>query len=342
MWKHFLFSTFAICLVSCGNKSVIHESVKAEKLRPNHTIVVPLNDSTLENETLLPELPPLVGGIVRFMGDIFTKTTAMGKMEMSYTRPIPEIPTQYLKSVRLKRVFFYMKPPEKKRRIVEWYERFLLGKGSTTFGFLDKLAIKMTATKLPNPETYEPTLVKKVQDKKDVSSLMDVFYTSPPRIIDTEKAKEIVLLKYSKKTRQVDTNSHRFGPIHILETSKKNSKEIRRLLLEELSMAGLFKRILSFDNLILVELVKDPVANETFLKLLADNAEVIEQLGVDFIDTCTKESCLELSVPDVNLIPIAIKGNSLKFDAILHAGAVPETFKLKGFVEFEIDADLGI
>jgi hypothetical protein len=51
---------------------------------------------------------------------------------------------------------------------------------------------------------------------------------------------------------------------------------------------------------------------------------------------------MELTVPDVNLIPIAIKGNSLKFDAILHAGAVPESFKLKGFVEFEIDADLGI
>ena len=70
--------------------------------------------------------------------------------------------------------------------------------------------------------------------------------------------------------------------------------------------------------------------------MLSEEAEELENLKVTYIDTCTPRSCLELKVPDINLVPIANKGNGLKLDAVIHAGKVPESFKLKGFVEFEV------
>ncbi len=79
------------------------------------------------------------------------------------------------------------------------------------------------------------------------------------------------------------------------------------------------------------------MSNITFQNFMEENAEVIDQTyKVNFIDTCTENSCLEINVPDINLVPIARKGNSLKLESILEADNVPESFKLKGFVEFEL------
>ena len=194
--------------------------------------------------------------------------------------------------------------------------------------------------KAPNRNTQKTGIhLRKRCDEDDVTSMLELFSKNfRPQIVDTEKAKELVLLKYHKKSKEVDTNARAYGEIHILETSK-DPRDVKYFFMDEPSMTGLYKRILILEKSILIELVNDPVANENFKRVMADNAGLIEQMGVDFIDTCTADSCLELSVPDVNLVPIAAKGNSLKLDALLHAGKVPESFKLKGFVEFEVAVD---
>lgn len=348
-FKYFLLLLALVLVIpGCGKKSTIKDAVKAQRLADAYgdgkyvirNVTFPLDDSMLAFKTPLPGLGPVFGGIMKFVGDIFAKNTNMGKVEMSYTQPIPEIPQDIVKSVRLKRVFFYMKPlNRKKQRIRDWFDRIILGKGNTTFDFLDKLAVKMTATKIHDPDHYVPTFLNKVQNEDDVTSMLELFSKNfRPQIVDTEKAKELVLLKYHKKSKEVDTNARAYGEIHILETSK-DPRDVKYFFMDEPSMTGLYKRILILEKSILIELVNDPVANENFKRVMADNAGLIEQMGVDFIDTCTADSCLELSVPDVNLVPIAAKGNSLKLDALLHAGKVPESFKLKGFVEFEVAVD---
>jgi hypothetical protein len=335
-------------LSGCGNRSQIKNSVESKRLAETYgdghyvirTVTFPLEDAMMAFKTPLPGIGPIFGGILKFVGDIFAKSTNMGRMEMSYTQPIPEIPEDIIKSVRLKRVFFYMKPQNQKRkRMRDWFERVIMGKGNSTFSFLERLAVKMTAVKLEDPNGYIPSFTSKVDSKGEETSLKDVFVRNTPRqVVDTEKARELVLLKYNKKTRLADTSETNYGQIHILETTK-DPREIKYFLMDTPSMKGFYKRILILEKSILIELVKDPVAAENFKMVMADNAGLMEDMGVDFIDSCTKESCMELTVPDVNLVPIAKKGNGLKMDALLHADRVPDSFKLKGFVEFEIAID---
>lgn len=345
---------FTFLLVGCGARlpqtvSKIKNEVKAEKLALRYgdgkhvirDLTFPISDSSLAYETPLPGLGPILGGITRFVGDIFAANTSMGKLTMSYTQPLPEIP-ESLASVRLKRFFFYMKPEKNTNRWRDWFSRIFLGKGHVTFDFLDKLAVQMKAVDIENPDTYVPVLLTKDYDRYEMADLMRVFNRfHHPRgdVIDTERAKEILLLRYHDREKHLDTTLDEYGQIHIMETTLPD--ETKHFLMDHPDMQGYFKRILILDNSLLVELIKDPVAEENFKLVMEDVAEEIDRLKVTYIDTCTPRSCLELRVPDVNLIPIAKKGNALQLEAVIHAGKVPESFKLKGFVEFEVKVDTG-
>jgi hypothetical protein len=274
------------------------------------------------------------------VGDIFAKNTDMGKVQMSYTQPIPKLPPE-LHSVRLKRFFFYMKPELKRKQslrstVSDWFNRYVLGKGHTTFAFLDKMAIRLATTSVENPTTYVPTFQMNIDSKAAEDALMRVFKKNyQPQVIDPEVADDLILLKYHKKFRETDTSSKDYGKIHYLETSEKTAINVKRYLLKQSELKGHFVRILLLENSLLIELTKDPMSDEVFRNLMLNKAEEMSKLGVSFIDTCNENSCLEVNVPDVNLVPIANKGNALKLDAFVHAGDVPESFKLKGFVEFE-------
>lgn len=348
MSKWLLFTmALLVLLAGCGKKSTIKNSVKAEKLSCTYgdcnyiirNFTFPLDDSALAFQTPLPGLGPIAGGIIKFVGDIFAKNTDMGKVQMSYTQPIPEIP-EVLHSVRLKRFFFYMKPTAKKKQSFrstarDWINRYLFGKGHTTFAFLDKLAVRLSTTTVTEPDSYVPTLINKLENEEAVDSLMRVFTDNYRRqVIDPEIAEDLILLKYHRKHKSFDTASKNFGTIHYLETTK-SPIQLKRFLLKQEELANHQVRILILEKSLLIELSKDPVSEEIFRNLIINKAGEMDELGVTYIDTCTPDSCLEVNVPDVNLIPIASKGNSLKLDAIIHAADVPESFKLKGFVEFE-------
>jgi hypothetical protein len=331
---------------SCGQKSTIKNNVAPETLASKYgdgkyvirNLTFPLSDSSLAYNTPLPGIGPIAGGILKFVGNIFAANTQMGKLQMSYTQPIPELPKE-LRSVRLKRFFFYMKPQEKQRRFRDWIDRILFGKGHVTFDFLDKLAVKLETVKLDNPDVYIPTLQTKNYDKDEMRTLMSIFGKFyQPTVVDPEKAKELVLLRYSDKDKESDSAIKNYGKTYILETP--HARETKHFLMDHPRMSGYYKKILILEDSLLVELDKDPLAEETFKVVLSEIAEELdERFEVNFIDTCTPESCLDLRVPDVNLVPIAIKGNAIKLDAVIHAGKVPESFKLKGFVEFEVKVE---
>jgi hypothetical protein len=126
----------------------------------------------------------------------------------------------------------------------------------------------------------------------------------------------------------------------IQEMKERATIATKHFLMDHPKMRGIYKRILVLDNSLLIELHKDPIADELFKTIISESTERLEKLGVNFIDTCTNKSCLQLKVPDINLVPIARKGNALKFNGVIFADKVPESFKLKGFLEFEVKLDL--
>lgn len=345
-WLLFILA-LSVLSTGCGKKSTIKNSVKAEKLSCAYgdcnyiikNVTFPLDDSSLAFETPLPGLGPIAGGIIKFVGDIFAKNTDMGKVQVSYTQPIPAIPEE-LHSVRLKRFFFYMKPSQKKKQnlrgtVTDWFNRYILGKGHTTFAFLDKLAIRLSTTSVEDPDHYTPVLVNKIDSKEAEKELLDAFKgTGLPKVIDPEVATDLILLKYHRKYKNNDTNYKDYGKIHYLETTG-SAAEVKRFLLKQEIFKGHHVRILILEKSLIIELAKDHLADEIFRNMMMEKADEMDELGVNYIDTCTQSSCLEVNVPHVNIVPIARKGNSLKLDALIHAADVPESFKLKGFVEFE-------
>jgi hypothetical protein len=339
---------FALLLTGCGQESSISNHVEAEKLSCAYgdckhiirNVTFPLDNSSLAFKTPLPGLGPIAGGILKFVGDVFAKNTKMGELEMSYTQPIPELPTEVLHSVRLKRFFFYMKPKGNKRRwFHDWFNRYVLGQGHTTFNFLDKFALRLSTADVENPESYVPTLVTEKADKHAIESMLQIFSKHyRGNYIGSEEGEDIVLLKYHKKKKKLDTSDELYGKIHYMETTGDPAL-IKSFLVKEESFKGYYKRILLLEGALLIELEKDPISDEIFKSIMNDNSEKFSKLGVNFVDTCTELSCLEITVPDVNLVPIAAKGNALQLDALLHADSVPESFNLKGFIEFEVKFD---
>lgn len=348
----------------CGQKSTIKNAVPSQRIADAYgdgkNVIryptFPLSDSALAYSTPLPGFAPIAGGILKFVGNIFAANTNMGRMAYSYTQPITpylsEIPEE-LESVRLKRFMFYMKPSGK-QRFRDILSRFFLGKGHVTFDFLDKLVVNVETVSVDDPDNYIPTLIEKDYTNKEFGRLLEIFekWYRPAEVVDLEKAKSAVILRYHSKVKNKDTNLNDYGNIHyievnpeipaglpeskILELKERATAATKHFLMDQPKMKGIYERILLLENSLLIELKKDLVADETFKSIISESAEELERLGVNFIDTCTPKSCLELKVPDINLVPIARKGNSLKFDAVIFADRVPESFKLKGFVEFEV------
>ena len=85
----------------------------------------------------------------------------------------------------------------------------------------------------------------------------------------------------------------------------------------------------------LVELVKDPVMEEMFKMRLAADSSKVDELKIGQISPCNNEICLDLKVPDVNLVPLFNKGNAIKIDAFIDPKK-PQVVQLKGFIEFEV------
>jgi hypothetical protein len=54
------------------------------------------------------------------------------------------------------------------------------------------------------------------------------------------------------------------------------------------------------------------------------------------MESCTDKICLDFKVADINLVPLLEKSNGIKIDSFIDAGKTPESFQLKGFMEFEV------
>lgn len=334
-------------LNSCGQKSTIKTNVNAERLAERYgdgkyiirSVTFPLDNSALAFNTPIPALGPIAGGILKLIGDIFVSNTKVGSLQYSYTYPLPEIPTEYVKSVRLKRFFFYLKPKKNRKWYDDWISRYILGQGNSTFDFLEKFAVRLSTDQIQDPKNYVPSLQEEFDDKDELKSIKEAFKYNRAPVTYNEESENIILLKYHDKKKAIDTNSKVYGKIHYLETTK-SALEVKKFFLNLPIFKDQYKRILLLENSLLIELINDPFANEIFKDIMARYAEKIDkELGVNFIDTCTDRSCLEIKIPDVNLIPLALKGNAVKIDGYVEAGKVPESFKLKGFVEFEVKLD---
>ena len=335
-------------LSGCGQKSVIKDAVQPRSLAEQYgdgkylypEPFYPLTEIP-EKGSMVPNAGPLLSGIARTFMNIGAALGA-GKTNMTMVMPIPEIPREYVKDIRLKRVFFYIEPHSAAERKVGWLRSLIHGKGNVDFDFLSKVGAVLNSYHLDKRTGYTPIFpdektMPEAMMSKDLQDRVEGFFKKKtdifPQYVDPRTAKDILILKYDWQRRKEYLKNDEYGDMFIAMTDKPTAT--RQFFLNHPSMKGFFKNIYTLDKAIMIELNKDPVISESFNVLLSENRHELDDLKVGMIEQCTPKTCMDLRVPDVSLIDVVTKDNAIKMDVFLEAGSVPETFRLQGFIEFK-------
>ena len=336
-----------LLLVSCGNKSEISSATPARKMSEaygdgQYTImpmVLPLSDETIESfDSPFSKIGFILGGFSKIFADLGA-TIGMGKMQISLTQKIPEIPEEYFKEVRFKRIFFYIEPV-KGPRDTRFWNRFIFGKDDVNFKFINRLAVKFSTVNVDPKLDWSPTVETKMFNNKDFLPLNQIFLSERTHasIVDLSKARELVFLTFDKKKKDNYLKNDQFGSVFIVKTTSPS--KTRSYLAKHPKLHGMMNRIHILNKSILVELKKDRIIEEHFKAVLGEEGDYLENLGVEFIEKCTPNTCFDFNVSELNLLPIMKKSNAIKIDAFIEAGKVPESFQLKGFIEAELKLNL--
>lgn len=309
--------------VSCGKKSTIKTHTEVNTLGDgSHVtlpIVVPLSEKSISSfRSSISDMNPLFRG---FVGAIMNlgATMGAGKTRLTLTQPIPEIPDEYLSSIKVKRIFFFIEAEKKKEN----------------FEFLRRVAVKISSTELSRvTDSWEPVIETDNLNERELSSFRSLFKKErDEHAAEWEKNSEgLLLLKYNQDEKKASLQNESVGKVYIIATDKPH---MTRKYLEE-NHSRYLKRLHTLSKSILVEIKKDPIMEEMFKTKLSQDSIKMEELGIGDINPCHDKVCLDLKVPDVNLVPMLMKGNAIKVDAYIDPKNAPKDFQLKGFLEFEI------
>lgn len=351
-----MFMCLILGVAACGQKSVVKTDVPPQTLASTFgdgKLVrwrFPVLITTDPSETPV-EAGFLFGGIARMFANLGVALGA-GKTEMYFHQPTPEIPEMF-QDVRLKRVFFYIEPEKNASRRANWFSRFFKGKGDVDFNFIDKLILRV------RPEVADMKKVCLIEDQGKFAPLfpckdpslnsektdryMSYFKVpTPEEEPDLSELDEFVIVKYDGEKKKKHVMNQERGAMYMFRTERpgvtyhflENNPIYSKLIVNKVTL----------DNVILVELKKDPsnVTREIFENQLSEDADYIDRtLGVEEIEECNDSICLDVKVEPANLLPFLKRLNSNRIDAFVEASKIPETFQLKGFVEFEVGLNTG-
>lgn len=308
---------------SCGKKSTIKTHTEVKTLGDGNYItlpvVVPLSEKSISSfKSSLADINPLFRGFVSTIMNLGASMGA-GKTHLSLTQPIPEIPEEYLHSIKVKRIFFFIEAEKKKEN----------------FEFLRRVVVKISSANMERKDdSWEPTVETDDLNDNELSSFRSLFKKERDQhAAEWERnSNGLLLLKYNQEEKKASLQSDNVGKIFIIQTETPN---LTRKYLED-NHGKYLKRIHTLSKSILVEVKKDPIQEELFKAKLAEDSAKVEELRIGEIDLCHDKVCLDLKVPDINLIPLLKNGNALKMDAYIDPKNAPKSFQLKGFLEFEI------
>jgi hypothetical protein len=360
--KHLLFMCLIFSLVSCGQKSTVKTDVAPQRFADafgdgkliKQTVALPI--TTDDNESPLPDLGIFFGGLAKLIGNLAARMGA-GRTEMYFHQPTPEFPDQ-IKEVRLKRVFFYIEPKTNGSRRASWINRIFRGKGNVDFDFINKLVLRVkpeladmkNVCLLPEQGKLSPQFP--CNDPELTSERTDKYLSyfkqkqeEQEKEPDLSELEEYVVVKYDGKKRDKYIVNEEHGATYLFRTTRPG--ETRHYFLNRSAYKGMIENLQLLDDVIMVELKKDAASKNSFEERIAKEASYIDEtLGVEQIEECNPSICLDVKVDSANLLPFLkrVERNGVysnRIEAYIDAGKIPETFKLKGFIAFELAGEIG-
>jgi hypothetical protein len=264
-----------------------------------------------------------------------------GRVKISMVQPIPEIPTDIIKSAKIKRLFVFLEPKEGKSRFKSILHKILFGQGDVTFKFLDKLAVKLSSHHKEKIQTWVPddAIVESLK-KKEYNPLQALFegeevYDSDVDMFDD---RSLVILKYDGRKPEKYLRNERAGKMFIVKA--RQPAQTKKYFLKHPQLKNHIENIFMLNQSLVVQLKKNWVSEENFRVLFSENNDQMDKFKIQMIEECSPETCLDLEVPDVDLLPIIASDNAIRFDAYIDSRKAPESFQLKGFAEFEVKMKL--
>lgn len=361
MFSKYLIFTMAFVVLStgCSQRSTVKDYIQPQKLSESYgdgdgmakfNFELGVHASEVFDSPMHDLEKVGVGYIAGGMAKIFMNLAAnlwMGKNKVTLYQPLPTLPTEYIKSAKINRVFFYIAPKDGHSRNPNLREKVFRGKGKVNFAFLKRLAIVFKPEHRPESdslETEEEVTVESFSERelRRFNEMFDrnFFYD---RVVDLENAEDLIMIKYEHRNAKEFIRNTDYGRIYMITT--KEPAKVKHFLQAQPQTKDIIEKynILSdskpeTNDTLMVELKKGPVANEMFATFLRLESEKIAEMDLE-IEKCTDDICLDLKVPNLNLLPMLVKENSLRIDAYVDAGKLPEEFGLQGLLEFEVKVD---
>lgn len=344
-------------LASCGQHSEIKASIQAERLGDGSSlpfnIVLPLSEDQIaeyksDTNDVMPVLKGVIGSIMNLGASL-----GAGKQRLTITQPLPEIP-EGISSIKIKRIFFYMdtvaamevlkkkmEAENKKKKIDE--EDI-----EQDFNFLRRLSVKISSVKIDNPKNSlmpifdtdglkgkESSFLARATQKADdiLKGEQGEERRSQSQVLAWDKdSKGLLLFQYHQKSAASSIQSKNdVGPMTIIQTG--NPGDSRSYLKN--NYKDFYNRLYKLNNSIILELPTNPADQEVFKNRLSTDASYMDELKIGDIIKC-QTNCLDLKIPNVNLIELLKSGNAIKVDAYIDPQKAPKSFQLKGFLEFEV------
>lgn len=347
-----LFICLIIAILGCGNKSKISGAIPATRVSESAVggngetfpfpFLIPLTD-VKEVTSKVDDAGFLAGGIAKLIMDMGAKL-GMGKFQLSMIQRVPEVPSEYVKGCKIKRVFFFIEPVEGSQHESPLDPFF--GRGKVNFNFLNRIWIKVGSQKIKDdgnsfiPQTGDlQPLLKGSDASKKFETIFYGLDSYPNYVIrhrfdyiDPSKASELTLLKYDR----IRKNEYVKTPTSLMYiATTQNAVRTREYLVKHPDMKDFFENITIVGNSILIELEKDSIVEESFKTIVSTDKDLIAEIGILEIEECKEGTCMDLNVADVDLIHMMKRDNGIKLDAFINADKLPPSFKLKGFIEFE-------
>lgn len=243
----------------------------------------------------------------------------------------PEISSEYLKEVSVKKIFFALEPCDKKD--LSCISR--QNDKPSTFMFLDKFFVNLSI--IENHDSLH-FLQEPLQflDKKQFNKAVDKAWGEQSHsFYDVNLAR----FENTRKVRKGNQNIRDNGKVFIARVDEENLIEAKKFFQRE-AFKGVIRDITLMGRSLFIELFQ-PELREHFFEIMNTEIADIRTLGINDLEGCTYLNCTSLNINPVNLVPMLEKSSHLKFDTFLSLKHLDlNDFKYSGYIELEVKVKL--
>lgn len=310
----------------------------------------------MEDETIDEEKKPILrrlwNGIKYGIYDQAVSAGISNRIKYSFDYEFPEIDSQYIKSVRVKRIFFALNNCSPDDESCRKRER----KREVTFKFLDQFFMNLSTVRpgeekdLDNQEfIIDKAAFNKASEKAFSSRKKANFFDMLNENGQVSDAffRDVNLTRFenSRKYRKSEAINQDLSSVYIMKLRKDLMQDEKKAILQyfrDSQYKNIVKDTTLIGNNFYIELTT-PFLSDKFFQINAENALSAERLGMTSFEKCDQSNCADLDVQEYNLVPMLERSNRIRFDTYLSLKKLEmNDFQYNGYVELEVKLDLGI